>query len=350
MCLLTFMDENKELPYVNAREAAKQNPDGFGFAIHAGTELIIDKDMDFEELWKRWQIAREKYRSYALWHFRIGTHGQINLNNCHPFLIDNNQTIVAHNGILPITLPYKDNRSDTNIFANIIIPKLGGVEYLNNNENCDALEKWALGSKLVFFSVDPKSNWDYQIMNMNSGHWDEGVWYSNSSYIPWGYRTYAPGPYRTPYLGWDDDEYYDGYGSWNKSTQTIEPDADKQTALGYPATYSSIDDDEIIDIMEELYQDSRWVNNILSFTSLDGYQPALIECDECGNITYTDPLDPSPTHCGICYGCLLCGTVQMCKCWEHYPYHQAYTDNIQNRNCFNIQEEINDTQKIETES
>jgi len=327
MCLLTFIDKNQELPYENARNGAIQNPDGFGFAIHADSKIVMDKDMDFQKLWARWEKAREVHRGYALWHFRIGTHGAQSLDNCHPFVLDDEQTVVAHNGILPITLPYKDSRSDTNIFANVVMPRLGGVQYLNDKDNCDALEKWACTNKLVFLSADPRSEWSYYIVNMDLGHWDAGVWYSNRSYVPFTYRSWAPGPYRTPYLGWDDDDdYYDGYGHFSGRTGQVSAVADETNSIQEELN----DENEVIDLMEELYEESSkdWVSKILTFTSLDGYHPALVECAECGSITLADPLEPSPTHCGACNACLACGSSELCECWTGYPYHQAFTEDV----------------------
>jgi len=325
MCLLTFINKNENLDYEKARMGAKQNPDGFGFAIHVGSKILYDKDMDFEKLWQRWTDVRNVHNGYALWHFRIGTHGTKDLSNCHPFEVNDNNTIVAHNGILPLTLPHKDNRSDTNIFANVVMPKLGGVEYLNDKENCLNLEKWAAGNKLIFLTTDPKANWDYFIVNMDLGHWDDGVWYSNTSYKPYVYTPYSSNysrMYGTPYLGWDDYDYDDyGYSQYRPTKTDLSPEEQEMSALELRIA----EDDEVLDYMEDLYLDTKWVDKILKFTSLDGYQPGLVECGECGTITLADPFEPSATHCGHCHACLVCGTTEVCECWSHYPYHQSLT-------------------------
>ena len=75
MCLLTFLPENVDFDYERARVSAQSNPDGFGFAIHAGVAIVKDHDMDFEKLWLRWIDLRKTYRGPALFHFRIATHG-----------------------------------------------------------------------------------------------------------------------------------------------------------------------------------------------------------------------------------------------------------------------------------
>ena len=82
MCLLTFLPENVDFDYERARVSAQSNPDGFGFAIHAGVAIVKDHDMDFEKLWLRWIDLRKTYRGPALFHFRITTHGDTNISNC----------------------------------------------------------------------------------------------------------------------------------------------------------------------------------------------------------------------------------------------------------------------------
>ena len=71
MCLLTFLPENVDFDYERARVSAQSNPDGFGFAIHAGVAIVKDHDMDFEKLWLRWIDLRKTNRGPALFHFRI---------------------------------------------------------------------------------------------------------------------------------------------------------------------------------------------------------------------------------------------------------------------------------------
>ena len=82
MCLLTFMPEGVDMDYERALTSAKANPDGFGFAIHAGVAIIKDHDMNFDKLWERWVDMRKSYRGHALFHWRIATHGTTNLDNC----------------------------------------------------------------------------------------------------------------------------------------------------------------------------------------------------------------------------------------------------------------------------
>ena len=230
MCLLTFLPENVDFDYERARVSAQSNPDGFGFAIHAGVAIVKDHDMDFEKLWLRWVDLRKTYRGPALFHFRITTHGDTNISNCHPFDVDGKpNTVLAHNGILPLTMPLNDNRSDTKLFAELVLPAIGGVEALDNKERLEELENWAIGNKLVVLTVDEKAQFDWYIINEKLGHWDFGMWWSNSSYK----RTYATNyinyGYTSPYLGSTKSTYrndiYDDYDddigawgdSWNKS-------------------------------------------------------------------------------------------------------------------------------------
>ena len=326
MCLLTFLPENVDFDYERARVSAQSNPDGFGFAIHAGVAIVKDHDMDFEKLWLRWIDLRKTYRGPALFHFRITTHGDTNIGNCHPFDVDGKpNTVLAHNGILPLTMPLNDNRSDTKLFAELVLPAIGGVEALDNRERLEELENWAIGNKLVVLTVDEKAKFDWYIINEKLGHWDFGMWWSNSSYK----RTYATNyinyGYTSPYLGSTKSTYqngiYDDYDddigawgdSWNKSISSQKTKDDSGWTF----------DDTIDYVQDELYPNSDIMEKIVVFTDYSNPEFATVNCWNCGATYYVDALEPSATHCGECRKCLHCSDTK-CNCWDNYEYGQSF--------------------------
>lgn len=343
MCLLTLMPENTTMSYENARKAAINNPDGFGFAIHSQEKIMTDHDMDFEKLWQRFTDARKTMSGPALFHFRIATHGATNIDNCHPFQIgDDPQSFIAHNGILPLTMPVQQTRSDTRLFAELVLPACGGVARLDDDIFFKDLEHWASGNKMVVMTINPDAKYDWYIINEPEGHWTDGVWYSNSSYR-WVYTTYATSygttytrrygtmPYRHGmYSAWDND-WDEGYvgspylGEDTKPTRTESLFDDPQ------------DDDELISemdfhtwLLEEMYDgDQAWVDQIMSFTDFDigesAWSSALVSCGSCNALTIVDPTEISHTHCGQCYACLVCHEDTMCNCWDGFEYHQSFT-------------------------
>lgn len=325
MCLLTFMPPNVDMDYERARTAAKANPDGFGFAIHAGVAIIKDHDMNFDKLWLRWCDVRKTYRGAALFHFRIATHGNTDLGNCHPFDVDNNpRSVLAHNGMLPLTMPVNDHRSDTKLFAEIVLPHIGGVKALDDKNFFDDVGRWASGNKMVILTVEEDVDRDWYIINENLGHWDAGVWWSNGSYkafsymrTPMGYPSYSNsrGMYNSnPYKsGWDDYDYDDDY-EWVKQPRSLAEDND----------FAWTQEDELDLIEDELYPTGKAFEKICVFTDFSNVEYARITCYNCGIEYFVDAMEPVPTHCGECLCCFHCSNTESCECWDDYEYGEKY--------------------------
>jgi hypothetical protein len=97
-------------------------------------------------------------------------------------------------------------RSDTRIFAEDILPAMGGVTALDNTNLYRMIEGWASGSKVAVFTLDPNAEYDCYIINEDLGHWDNaGNWWSNNSYKEDTWSKYFP---KYDYADWLDDEEY----------------------------------------------------------------------------------------------------------------------------------------------
>lgn len=203
MCLLVFSEAGSKIDISRLEQAALNNPDGFGFAIHCGDSIIRDKGMDFYEVLEKFEKQRAIHHGHAMFHLRIATHGSVNKKNCHPFVVGNDaRTVLGHNGVLPFEMPKNDVRSDTKYFAEVLLPKHGGVVALNDPEYREKLAKQITGSKFVIMTADPRADKQWYIINEQAGHWDEGVWWSNKSYEKW-----IPAPKFVKSL-WGYDSYY----------------------------------------------------------------------------------------------------------------------------------------------
>ena len=108
-------------------------------------------------------------------HFRIGTSGKIDLNNCHPFTVNNNLAFV-HNGIINSIELTNINYSDTWHF-NKLLKQLPN-DFLNNKAITELLSNYIEYSKLIF--LDNKGA--FKIINEDLGHWNNNNWFSNNSY------------------------------------------------------------------------------------------------------------------------------------------------------------------------
>ena len=186
MCILIVCEPNSTPKAVDLHAGACSNPHGFGFAIHAGDKIISERSMSAKKSIKRFLELRAQYPSgYAMWHARFATHGVKNEQNCHPFVVGgDDRTYLAHNGMLDVAIPAGDRRSDTRVFAEDTLPKLGGVTALDDETIWTMISKWASGNKIAVLTADPSAMYPIYIVNENLGSWDnEGIWWSNQSHV-----------------------------------------------------------------------------------------------------------------------------------------------------------------------
>lgn len=190
MCLLTCFQPGVQPDIDQLTKGADHNPDGHGWALIAGDEILTDRGMDAASTIEQFRLAREEYPDgYAFFHSRIGTAGVRTVDNCHPFPTGPSRrsetplTYVAHNGILPRSAqPGKgDTRSDTRLFAEKMLPEK--FFHLDSPKTRVRLESW-LGSfnKIVVLTVDPRYKKRFYLFNESQGTWKAGIWYSNQNH------------------------------------------------------------------------------------------------------------------------------------------------------------------------
>lgn len=225
MCIAIYKPEGKVLSLATLKECYTSNPDGAGFMYAENKKLHIEKGF-FS--FKSFYDAFKKHESkQTVIHFRIKTHGKIDTANCHPFAV-NNAIGFVHNGVIS---GFGDSDfSDTVRFNEQILRPLvnkWGNLALFQDPIIDLIESRIGYSKLVF--LDRHGN--HKIMNESKGVWDNGVWFSNTSYKPY----VAPA---TP--SWLDKTY--SYGSYSKPVARIK---------SKPATYLKVND--LVELLEEYH-------------------------------------------------------------------------------------------------
>jgi hypothetical protein len=176
MCIAIMKSANKKISKSTLRRCYDANPDGAGFMYAEDKQLVVKKGyFTFKEFYKEYRPHGDKQ---VLIHFRIKTHGPIDKNNCHPFLVNSGLGFI-HNGIIS---GYGSNsKSDTIEFNESILQKIvakHGNNSLFDDPMVELIENIIGYSKLVF--LDRHGN--YKIMNENKGAWNNGVWYSNNSW------------------------------------------------------------------------------------------------------------------------------------------------------------------------
>lgn len=265
MCMLCVLSPGVTPSRDKLENSALNNPDGFGFAIAIPEEnrIHVETTMNPDTSINRFLEMRTLYPwTYAIWHARLATHGTTNIDNCHPFRVgDDSRTVLAHNGILPVVIDKNDKRSDTRVFAEEVLPAIGGVAALDNEQLFNLVEEFCSGSKVAILTLDPSAEHTCYVINESAGKFDnEGVWWSNDSHSL-SYYSYAP-----------SNKWYSG-----KS-------------------------------LEGFFQDEELVRNPNGSVYEDEW------CQVCGNVS-TDAEVLEKAICSTCRSCVLCFMSELdCLC------------------------------------
>ncbi len=195
MCLLTFIPAAVAPDPLALRHGAQSNPHGHGFAIITGSRIVTGHGMNADEVIDTFARVRAQHpRGPALFHSRYATHGTRTIGNCHPFRLGGDQrTVLAHNGVLPkrVHPGAYDWRSDTRIAAEDYLPTapFGSID---THRGFRGLESWLGSSKLLILTVDQAFDQQVYLFGESKGQWDNGIWYSNTSYLPYSRRYARP--------------------------------------------------------------------------------------------------------------------------------------------------------------
>lgn len=173
MCIAILKPQGKSLSRELLYNCYTNNPDGCGFAYHTGDDVVINKFMDFEDFYKEYVKYDGKYT--MLIHFRIATHGAIELENCHPFVLNHRMALI-HNGVIT-GYGDKETKSDTRDFIDRVIGNISWKMW-KNQSFCELVGNAIGYSKLAILD----KTGGYVIINEAKGLWEDGVWFSNSSF------------------------------------------------------------------------------------------------------------------------------------------------------------------------
>jgi predicted glutamine amidotransferase len=217
MCIAILQETGKVLTRKQIRNCWQNNSDGAGIAWIQGGTIKIHKELkSFRRFYKSYRSIVKEFgeKSNMLIHFRYSTQGLVNLDNCHPHLVNEN-TCFIHNGIITLNKVCKLNSddSDTVLFNKRILQKLP-VDFMYRQKVIKHIDKLA-DSILVFLNSD---NY-YVIIGEDMGHWKDGIWFSNYDYEYTKYRTKYSG-YTSEYAGgyWSEGIYY----GWNTTRQRFD--------------------------------------------------------------------------------------------------------------------------------
>ena len=174
MCIAIVKPEGQTIPLSVLEHCWNANPDGCGFALPDGAGgVTIHKALDWEEfvtLWDRYGDAAAP----MLVHFRLATHGIVNLENCHPHRIAPGLAMV-HNGIYHEKVPYTTPpRSDTVQLVKGVLQHMP-PEDVTSPSGIRLIEDQDYGwSRTALLNGDGQ----FFIIRERRGEWIGGCWYS----------------------------------------------------------------------------------------------------------------------------------------------------------------------------
>lgn len=179
MCIIAAKPQGLTLSEETINTCWEANSDGAGFMYAERGKLIVEKGfMSLDSFKRAYNKVGDKP---AVLHFRIKTHGAIDAENTHPFQINDNLAF-AHNGIIGnIATPNKD-KSDTWHFNETLLKPMASndLEFLRKSWNVQLISGFIGYSKLAFMEASGRIT----LINADKGTWDDGIWYSNTSYKP----------------------------------------------------------------------------------------------------------------------------------------------------------------------
>lgn len=177
MCILIHHPVNTKFAAEQLQDFYNKNPDGFGAIVKRGGTVEVIKSIgkidEVIDLYNKEVSGHE-----AIIHFRMKTHGDINIANCHPYEVVPGLWM-AHNGILSTGNAANPAMSDTwHYIQNFLKPLLERDPDLIKQEAFQRLIASHIGNNNKFGLMNQDG--ECFIINRNSGVDHQGVWYSNT--------------------------------------------------------------------------------------------------------------------------------------------------------------------------
>lgn len=176
MCIgIAHFTDAEEIEFDTFKRLRERHGDGHSIMWSDGEKIRTWKSLNrLDLLYFKYLMLREENYDMVI-HFRRATRGEVCLENCHPFFVDEDLAFV-HNGTIDIPeLP--DGKSDTLEFRDRILRMLPKHWY-ENSDYRDMVNAYSGWSRFIFLTSKGK----IYIINESKGTWEDGTWYSNSTY------------------------------------------------------------------------------------------------------------------------------------------------------------------------
>jgi predicted glutamine amidotransferase len=202
MCLLVVKPRDVIINDIEklCKDADSRNPDGFGFAYLSDSGKIV-YEKGLYTVARQTHIIESVGKAPAIFHWRFGTGGGVNIENCHPFVVADG-SVLFHNGVFSSITP-THNKSDTHILSQ---------SHATIGEICESVRQYiGSGNKLAWFE---QGNPHPMVLGIEAGTWENNVWYSN---MYWKGASSNPRKSRITYSAYDDDDF-ESYRCWSRRT------------------------------------------------------------------------------------------------------------------------------------
>lgn len=183
MCLIVYSPTGANIERDVFDYAQATNSDGIGIMSMHGIEKFVGRKCRKRALrYLNKLLADHPGTPWGL-HFRWATHGDVNLDNCHPYKAPESDAHVMHNGVIRATTGMSSKaKSDTAVFTDLFMWKAPGHADLGYDDFYKRVSR-IIGTenKLLVFHKDTAQ---FTLVNENMGFWHEGLWYSNTYSVP----------------------------------------------------------------------------------------------------------------------------------------------------------------------
>lgn len=240
MCLLVNQPATTAFTDDFIEDVYLKNSDGFGVMYAEDGKVHVYKCLP-----RNAQDMIDFYRAHAegrdcVWHARMQTHGDIDLDNCHPYRVTDDIWL-AHNGILSTGNASDKTKSDTwHFIHNVLAPALKGDPDLMLDLGWQKFigSMIGTGNKFGLVRADGKT----VIINESAGVTFVGAWLSNT--YAWSTTKFG---FRSAYQA--QSGYSDSYsvsGRHNQAWWAGRYDEDEDYGYGYGKVGSSYPAEEKI--------------------------------------------------------------------------------------------------------
>ena len=247
MCLIVYVPEGKAIPRETFQYAGTQNDDGIGVMSAADGVRKFFGRKKLKRARRYSQYLSGKGITHGV-HFRWRTHGDMSVDNIHPFAVPNTRAWFMHNGVIQQTAHKATaDKSDTRLYvdslaAPVTVDPAVPCEFWGEVESALGWQNRAL--------VMYEDTGVFYILNEKGGEWIDGCWYSNTYSLPKGFykddwSNYSGGS--RVILPWQPDTQWGGHCS--RCWLPIRATGVACTCDNTPHTATAASDDDI----DELY-------------------------------------------------------------------------------------------------